>query len=54
VTFRRDGSVSSDVTIYISSIAGATNEFRAVTVTQSTGRVAWYRYTGSAWVAGNM
>jgi prepilin-type N-terminal cleavage/methylation domain-containing protein len=52
VVFHRDGSVSSDVTVYFSSLAGPKTDFRAVTVIQGTGRTDWYRYTGSAWKPG--
>jgi prepilin-type N-terminal cleavage/methylation domain-containing protein len=54
VTFHRDGSVSADVTIYFSSANGPGTDFRAVTVSQGTGRVDWYRYNGSIWGRGSI
>ena len=53
VTFHRDGSLSSEVEIYMSTLA-APIRWRAVTVVQATGRTDWYRKstTGNAWVAG--
>jgi type II secretory pathway pseudopilin PulG len=50
VTFRRDGSASSDADIYFSSRAGVANEYRALTVAPSTGRTDLYRWSGTAWV----
>jgi len=52
VVFHRDGSVSTDVTIYFSSATGTPTEFRAVQVLQGTGRTDWYRFNGSRWGAG--
>jgi prepilin-type N-terminal cleavage/methylation domain-containing protein len=43
VTFHRDGSVSSDAEIYVSVAAHGPPWYRAVTLTQATGRVDWYR-----------
>lgn len=56
VTFHRDGSVSSDAEIYISIPARGPKIYRAVTLTQATGRVDWYRLntTSNKWVAGNL
>jgi prepilin-type N-terminal cleavage/methylation domain-containing protein len=50
VIYRRDGSASSDLEVYLSQRAGVTSEFRGIVVSPSTGRVDLYRYTGSAWV----
>jgi prepilin-type N-terminal cleavage/methylation domain-containing protein len=47
VTFHRDGSVSSDAEIYVSIAARGPTLYRAITLTQSTGRVEWYRLNGS-------
>jgi prepilin-type N-terminal cleavage/methylation domain-containing protein len=48
--YRRDGSASSDIEIYLTMRQGVTTEYRAVTVAPATGRVDIYRYSGSAWV----
>jgi prepilin-type N-terminal cleavage/methylation domain-containing protein len=55
VTFHRDGSLSSDLEVYMSTV-GSPVRWRAVTVVQATGRTDWFR-KGSAtgdnhWVAG--
>lgn len=53
VIFRRDGSASENGAVYITSLnAAARNadtDARSVELIQATGRVEWYRYTGSAW-----
>jgi len=41
--FHRDGSVSSDAEIYVSIAARGPKMYRALVLTQSTGRVDWYR-----------
>ena len=55
VTFHRDGSLSSDLEIYMSTVS-APVRWRAVTVIQATGRTDWFRKSTSAgkahWVAG--
>jgi Tfp pilus assembly protein FimT len=55
ITFHRDGSASSDAEIYIKVAAHGPPWYRAVTVTQSTGRIEWYRLNASAgkWVNAN-
>jgi hypothetical protein len=52
VTFHRDGSVSSDAEVYVSIAARGPKFYRAITLTQSTGRVEWYRLntTTNKWV----
>ena len=50
VIYRRDGSSSSDLELYMALRANVTSEYRAVIVAPSTGRVDIYRYTGAAWV----
>jgi len=55
ITFHRDGSASTDAEIYIKVAAHGPPWYRAITVTQSTGRVDWYRLnveTGK-WVQAN-
>jgi prepilin-type N-terminal cleavage/methylation domain-containing protein len=53
VTFHRDGSLSSDLEIYMTTL-GKPVRWRAVTVVQATGRTDWYRKstTDANWVAG--
>jgi prepilin-type N-terminal cleavage/methylation domain-containing protein len=48
ITFHRDGSVSSDAEIYIKVAAHGPPWYRAVTVTQATGRISWYRLNAQA------
>jgi prepilin-type N-terminal cleavage/methylation domain-containing protein len=48
--YRRDGSASSDIEIYLTMRQGVATEYRAVAVAPSTGRVDIYRYAGTAWV----
>jgi prepilin-type N-terminal cleavage/methylation domain len=55
VTFHRDGSASTDAEIYIKVASHGPAWYRAITLTQSTGRVDWYRLnTGtSKWILAN-
>jgi prepilin-type N-terminal cleavage/methylation domain-containing protein len=52
--FRRDGSASESGAVYLTTsnatATGRIGDARAVEVIEATGRVAWYRYTGAAWV----
>ena len=48
ITFHRDGAASSDLTVYIASPADPTHTYRAIQLTQSTGRTDWYRYNVAA------
>lgn len=52
VTFHRDGSVSTDAEIYVSIAARGPPTYRAILLTQATGRVDWYRLntTTNKWV----
>jgi type II secretory pathway pseudopilin PulG len=54
VTFRRSGSASSDLEVYLGSRRGHPDDYRAVLVTQSTGRVEWFKYVGGSWRAGGI
>lgn len=49
VIFRRDGSASSDVEIYLSARTGAADSWRAVLVTPSTGRPDAWRSSDQLW-----
>lgn len=52
ITFHRDGSASTDAEVYIKVAAHGPPWYRAITVTQATGRVDWYRLNAQAgkWV----
>lgn len=49
VVFRRDGSASSDLEVYVSSSATEPSSWRAVTVAPSTGRADAWRRTSAGW-----
>jgi prepilin-type N-terminal cleavage/methylation domain-containing protein len=48
--FRRDGSASSDVTLFITTRANVPTEYREIIVNASTGRTDMYKYNGTAWI----
>jgi prepilin-type N-terminal cleavage/methylation domain-containing protein len=54
VTFRRSGSASSDLEVYLGSRRGNPEDFRGVVVTQSTGRVEWFKFVGGQWRPGGI
>ena len=47
IVFHRDGSTSSDAEIYMSSTYRGRVDFRAITLTRSTGRADLYRLAGT-------
>lgn len=49
IIFRRNGSTSGDVEIYITATYRGVAEYRGVTVAQATGRTEWFRRVNSAW-----
>lgn len=49
VTFRRDGTASSDLELYVTATGGREQGWRAVVVAPSTGRVEGWRLVGSSW-----
>lgn len=55
VIFHRDGSVSTDAAIYIKVAAHGPPWYRAITLTEATGRVDWYRLNASTgkWIQAN-
>lgn len=53
LVFRRDGAASSSAEIYIRSYRTTTDDFRALLLTQATGRVDLYRYGGGQWRRGS-
>lgn len=58
LVFRRDGSASATAVLYVRSLHGKDIEFRGVEITQSTGRVAWWRATKTgatlSWIKGTL
>ena len=53
LTYHRDGSTSGDAELYVATRVGAKRAWRALQVTQATGRVDWYRY-GTSWTRGGL
>ncbi|MFN9212981.1 MAG: Tfp pilus assembly protein FimT/FimU [Gemmatimonadota bacterium] len=49
IIFRRDGSASSFLTIYLTARPTSPEEYRAVQVDPATGRVDMFRYDGTGW-----
>jgi prepilin-type N-terminal cleavage/methylation domain-containing protein len=49
VYYHRDGAVSSELEIYVSSYRSNESDVRALHVRQATGRVQSYRYDGRTW-----
>jgi prepilin-type N-terminal cleavage/methylation domain-containing protein len=50
VIFRRDGSASGNISVFITTNVGFPTEFRELVITQSTGRVDLYKFNGSKWI----
>jgi prepilin-type N-terminal cleavage/methylation domain-containing protein len=49
IVFLRSGSASTDAQIYLTSPRPYTDDFRGISVTQSTGRTTYSRYLHSLW-----
>lgn len=49
IVFRRDGSASSDLELYLGARSGAADGWRAVVVQPSTGRADAWRASGTTW-----
>ena len=49
VIFRRDGSVSSALELYTTTVRAKLADYRVVTVVQATGRTGFQRYLGANW-----
>ena len=49
VVFLRSGSANTNVEVYLTSSGKEGPEWRAVQVTQSTGRTVWYRWLVTQW-----
>ena len=54
VYYHRDGAVSSELELYLSSYRSDPTDMRAIHVRQATGRVQFYRYTGSTWIGAGL
>jgi prepilin-type N-terminal cleavage/methylation domain-containing protein len=54
VYYHRDGAVSSELELYLSSYRINTSDMRALHVRQATGRVQLYRYNGSTWIGAGL
>jgi prepilin-type N-terminal cleavage/methylation domain-containing protein len=50
IVFRRDGSTSSDVEVYLTTRDAVKTEFRAITATASTGKTDLFKWNGSTWI----
>ena len=54
IFFHRDGAVSSEVELYITSKRAAPDDMRALHMRQATGRVQVYRFNGSTWTGAGL
>jgi prepilin-type N-terminal cleavage/methylation domain-containing protein len=54
IIFRRDGAGNTDLEVYLTSKRALPNDFRGITVVQSTGRTDWFKYIGATWKPGNL
>jgi prepilin-type N-terminal cleavage/methylation domain-containing protein len=54
IIFRRSGSASSDLEVYLGSKRGDADDYRAVQVTRATGRVEWFKYVDGQWRPGGI
>lgn len=52
IIFHRDGATSTDLQVYITSTRPDATDFKALTVTQSTGHVDYYSYRSGSWKRG--
>jgi prepilin-type N-terminal cleavage/methylation domain-containing protein len=50
IVFRRDGSASSNMTLFVTTRASTSTEYREVIVTASTGRCDLYKFNGTTWI----
>jgi prepilin-type N-terminal cleavage/methylation domain-containing protein len=54
IIFRRDGAGNTDIEVYLTSKRAISNDYRGITVVQSTGRTDWFKYIGNSWRPGNL
>lgn len=52
IIFHRDGATSTSLQVYITSTRPDATDFKALSVTQSTGHVDYYSYRTGAWKRG--
>jgi hypothetical protein len=52
IIFRRDGAASTDLQVYITSTRPDAGDFKALSVTRSTGHVDYYSYRTGTWRRG--
>ena len=52
IIFHRDGATSTDLQVYITSTRPDAIDFKALTVTQTTGHVNYYSYRTGSWKRG--
>ena len=50
IIFRRDGSASTNLTLFVTMRVNVPTEYREVMCTASTGRCDLYKFNGSAWI----
>jgi prepilin-type N-terminal cleavage/methylation domain-containing protein len=50
VIFRRDGSASTNLEVYVTTRDAVKVEYRAVTLVSSTGRTEMYKWNGTTWL----
>jgi len=53
VIFRRDGSASTDAMIYVTNRDAVKTEYRAIQLTQGTGKTDMYKWNGTTWIRMN-
>jgi prepilin-type N-terminal cleavage/methylation domain-containing protein len=50
IIFRRDGSASTDLTLFVTTRANVPTEYREIVVSASTGRSDIYKFNGTTWM----
>ena len=53
IIFRRDGSASTNLTLFVTTRPSVPTEYREIIVTASTGRADLYKFNGSGWIQMN-
>lgn len=49
ITFRRNGSTSGDMEVYLAADHRNETKYRGITLAQATGRTEWFRFVNSSW-----
>jgi prepilin-type N-terminal cleavage/methylation domain-containing protein len=52
IVFRRDGAASTDLQVYVTSTRPDVTDFKALSVSRSTGHVDYYSYVTRQWMRG--